>query len=248
MQTPNQPPQEEQKPISEPFYEFPEGIMYPPPPSFYQNLPDTPERAPLPVLPPSAQPFPPMGGFPGPHRGSTSLEERKYEGRGQPVPFVPPSVPQAPMKKSRRWLWIIVAILSITILASCGLCSWAAYGLFSQTFDQVSGALQVVNDYYAAIQVKNYSLAYHDLALQGTMSGLTFEQFHEQATSRDAQYGPVLSYRPGTPSYQTDPTTGPDLSHLSFTVEVSRSKLNYTVLLTVSKIGGQWKITDFDRI
>ena len=237
MQTPDQSPQEEQKPISESFYEFPEGITYPPPPSFYQNMTDAPQRAPLSAMPPFTRP-----GFPGPHSRGTLPEEHGH------VVGVQPPAPPVPAKKSRRWLWIVIAIFSVTMLVSCGLCSWAAYGIFSTAFEQVSGALGAVNDYYAAIQARNYVAAYNDLELQGTMSGLTLEQFREEAHSRDAQYGPVLSYRPGQPSYSTDPTSGPDLSHLTFVVEVSRSKLNYTVLLTVRNVGGRWKITDFDRI
>ena len=143
---------------------------------------------------------------------------------------------------------MVVTIISVAVLASCGLCSWGAYTLFNTAYQQVAGATDVVNDYYTNLQARDYTAAYHDLAPQGLISSLTQEQFIQQAKQRDAQYGPVTSFIPGQQSFSSDPNTGPDLSRFTMTVDVKRPHLHYAVLLTVSKISGNWKITDFDRI
>jgi hypothetical protein len=112
--------------------------------------------------------------------------------------------------------------------------------------------VSLVNDYYEAIQSRNYNDAYLDLALKGTASGLTREQFIQQAESRDTQYGPVRSYVSGqaSPTASTDDgsTASLSLSRLTITVNVTRAHLSYAVVLTLEKVGGSWKIVDFDRI
>ena len=84
-----------------------QGLIYPPPPTFYQTAQIEPARPPL--LPPApmytvSPGYVPsqQGYFPGP-----SLV-------GQPFVPIPP-----PVKKSRRWIWIVVSILSIALLAAC---------------------------------------------------------------------------------------------------------------------------------
>lgn len=210
------------------------GLIYPPPPSFYQNM----QQKQIEVERTDAPPLPP------PYFGGAIPSGQPYSVGVQPPPFAPPQ----PVKKSRRWIWIVVSSLSVVLLASCGLCGWATYSIFSSTYQQVSGSLTVVNDYYAAIQTQNYHAAYADLAPQDSISGLTETQFTQQAQSRDSQNGRVLSYTPGQPTYSTNTNTGPDLSRFTITVTVQRAKLNYVVLLTIQKVGNTWKITDFDRI
>jgi len=165
-----------------------------------------------------------------------------------PPPGAPPFVSQPQVKKSYRWAWIIAAILGVAVLASCGLCGWGAYNFFNTTFQQVSGSLAVVNDYYTNLQSQNYTAAYSDLAPRGQLSGLTQDQFTGQAMQRDARYGPVLSFVPGQPSFSNNPTTGPNLSRFTITVDVKRTHLSYTVLLTLNKVRGNWKITEYDQI
>lgn len=216
------------------------GFVYPPPPSYYQNMTDP---AQIPPLPPAITGTP----LSYPATPFTGQGDQTYLGNVQSPPILPaPMAP--PAKRSRKWIWIIVSIFSVAFVASCGLCSWASYNLFSTTYQQVSNSLNVVNGYYAAIQTKNYHVAYSYLAPQGAISGLTEEQFTQQAQNRDDQNGRVLSYTPGQPMYDTSATTGPNLSKFTITINVSRTNLDYAVLLTVSKIGGDWKITDFDRI
>src|SRR5574340_1263862 len=77
-----------------PLYEFPtdyQGMVYPPPPSYYQNMEVPTERAPLP---------------PGTHMpGAVAAPQTATM---QAPPFAPVHYPQsqAPIKKSRKWVWI----------------------------------------------------------------------------------------------------------------------------------------------
>jgi hypothetical protein len=165
----------------------------------------------------------------------------------QAPPLAPPEA-LTPAKRSRKWIWIVVAVLGVVLLASCGLCGWASYSMFSSTFKQVIGSMNVIENYYSAIEAKNYTGAYGYLDPQGTISGLTLDKFIQQARRLDNQYGPVLSYTPGTPTFAIGGSGGADLSRLTITVNIRRPKLSYTALLTLSRIGGTWKIVDFDRI
>lgn len=197
-----------------------QGLVYPPPPSFYQNMPFPPEPAYLPPLPtptPASEPT-----------------------REQPL--------QPPVKRSRAWIWVVASVLAVTLIASISLCGWAMSSIFGATTQKVTGALNVVDGYYTAIQNKQYATAYNYLAPQGSIKNLTVVQFTKQAQERDKQLGTVSSYNPGLPTYKTDPQTGPDLTHLTIPVEVTRGQQTYTVQLTVVESHGQWKITDFDKI
>lgn len=241
---PGREPKQEQKPVQS---NAQQGFVYPPPPSYYQNM-TVPPQHPLVQPPPQSSAGQQVPG--GLNYAPQTPQRPMQQGGVQvyPPPGSPPFVPPPPDKKSYRWAWFVGAILAVIVLASCGLCGWGAYILFNTSLQQVSGALNVVNDYYTDLQSQNYSAAYSDLAPQGQISGLTRDQFTSQARQRDAQYGPVLSFVPGQPSYSNNPTTGPDLSRFTITVEVKRSHLNYTVLLTLSKVKGNWKIIEYDQV
>jgi hypothetical protein len=201
-----------------------QGLIYPPPPSFYQNMPFPPEPPYLPPLPTS----PSVGGAVG--------------GPAQTPPEQPP------VKRSRAWIWIVSSILAVTLIASISLCGWGISSIFGSTTQKLTGALNVVDNYYSAIQHKQYDKAYSYLAPQGNIQNLTVAQFTKQAQDQDRQLGDVSSYTSDMPSYSVDPQTGPDLTHLTIPVEVTRGQHTYTVQLTVVETDGQWKITDFNKI
>jgi hypothetical protein len=197
--------------------EIRQGLIYPPPPSFYQNMQiASGQFPPLPVVPALITPPP----------------HEQY----------PPIMVQS----SRKWIWILVTLLSSTLLLSCGLCSWALYAVVSPTVQDLNRNEELVNNYYEAIRDKNYDLAYQYLAPQGTIKGLTKAQFIQQAQGRDQQYGHVLSFVPSQPTFES--STGLNLARLSITVQVSRPKLKYNVLLSLQKTGDTWKIVTFDSI
>jgi len=213
------------------------GLIYPPPPAFYQNMRAVPVQPPLP-----------------PQYGVNEQAAPRFGSVQEPQPpFTPPATPA---RRSRTWIWIVVSILSFAFLASCGICIWASYAYINPVAQQLSGAIDVVDDYYSNIQAQNYATAYLDLSLDG-QNRLTRDQFVQLAQARDAQDGRVRSYMLGQPAYSSNPTSGLDLSHLTITVNVTRCKdgassgqscLSYTTLLTMQKVAGHWKIVDFYKI
>ncbi len=218
-----------------------QGLVYPPPPSFYQNMPG--------VQSPLVRPgFPPQPGANAPltFRSAGPQEHLYPAGMLTPTsPFPPVQLPgmQPPVKRSYKWVWIIVSIFAVAFLVSGGLCTWAFYQLFNMTFQQESGSINVVNDYFQRIQNRNYTNAYSDLQI----SGLTQDDFIARAQASDAQNGSLLSFVVGTPTPGSNPNSGPDLSQWRFTIDITRAKASYPVLLTVQNIGGNWKITYIDR-
>jgi hypothetical protein len=237
MQSPGQQPKEKMErentevedakdQAASPLYEFPadqQGIIYPPPPSYYQNMQIPPTRA---TLPPSSQ-----------------AQFNKVD------VHVPASAPtrypemHGPIKKSNRWVWIVVFIFSVGFLVTCGLCGWGVYQLFDTVIKQETGATDVVNNYFQDVQHQRYAQAYQYLQI----SGLTPEDYSKQAQASDTQNGLLLSYTVEQPTFGTNSSTGPDLSQWRYTVDVTRAKNSYPVLITVEKIGASWKITYIDR-
>ena len=214
-----------------PLYEFPadqQGLVYPPPPSYYQNMQIPAERPALPLQP----------GIPGKQAQLSMMGVQ-----------VPPSTPmhypemQAPIKKSYKWVWIIVSIFSVGFLATCGLCGWGGYQLFDTVITQETGATDVVNAYFGNVQNLRYAQAYQNLQI----NGLTLEAYTKQALASDIQNGSLLSFAAQQPTIDTNATSGLDLNKWSYTVNVTRAKTSYPVLVTVEKIGGSWKITYIDR-
>jgi len=119
------------------------------------------------------------------------------------------------------------------------------YSLVSTGVQQVAGSINLANDYYAAIQAKNYDLAYSYLDPEGSISGLRQITFTQQVQNADLQDGDLLSYIVGQP---VPDTTVSDSQHDMLTVTVRRTSQSYTVLLTIRQTDTVWKITDFDRI
>ena len=109
------------------------GLVYPPPPSFYQNMqplavsPLLPPVQPQPPQPP--QPLQPRYGqarqagqsapvnpgiVPSPTQGQQIPRQPQapqgFYPPGYPPPLVPPYERRSPARKSRRWLWITLSI------------------------------------------------------------------------------------------------------------------------------------------
>ncbi|MHB8600393.1 MAG: hypothetical protein ACYDER_26740 [Ktedonobacteraceae bacterium] len=241
------------------------GLVYPPPPSYYQNM--QPLTAP-PLLPPvQPQPLQPRYGQMGRPEQSTPVNpgvvppqtqgqqiprqpqaQQGFYPPAYPPPFVPPYERRPTMRKSRRWLWITLSIVGAVMLLTCGLCSWAAYNFLAPAVQGVSGSLNVVNDYYGNLQTKNYAAAFGDINTQYELSSLTETKFAQEASARDSQYGPILSFTPGQPAYASTPNGGFDFTRFTISVDVKRAKLSYTTTFYLRKIGSNWKITNFDSV
>jgi hypothetical protein len=199
-----------------------QGLIYPPPPAYYQNLQMPPVR---PALPGS--------------------QAQLYPAGVQIPPYPNTQFPgmQQPAKKSHKWVWIVVSIFSAAFLVSCGLCGWAFYQLFNTTYQQESGAIDVVNNYFQQVQNQRYAIAYQDLQI----SGLTQDDYITNAQASDSQNGLLRSFVVERPTFATNPASGPDLSQWRITVDVTRANVSFPVLLTVQNVGGSWKIIYIDR-
>jgi hypothetical protein len=240
------------------------GLVYPPPPAFYEQQKEAPELPPLftPPIQTKEQTTPfvastsPSPYSPDPRQGltQTSYSYPLYPSTpGYPPGVQPPfvTVPPRP-KKSRKWLWIGGLILTLAVLLSCGACSWVVYPIITQAYQQASSAVygsqDLVNGYYTAIQNQQYSQAYTYLTPQGSNAHLTQDQFTQQAKQRDSQYGPVYRFTTGTPSVNYSDTNGQTIDRFTISVTVARAKTTYTVQLSAQKINGAWKIENFNQI
>lgn len=215
-----------------------QGLIYPPPPAYYQNMQTPPIRPALPLQPGTNTSLTFHSSLPG-------SQAPLYPTGIQVPPYLPAQIPgmQPPAKKSYKWVWIVVSIFSAAFLVSCGLCGWAFYQLFNTTYRQESGAIDIVNDYFHHVQNQGYTIAYQDLQI----SGLTQDDYITKAQASDSQNGLLLSFVVERPTFATNPESGPDLSQWRFTVDVTRANTTFPVLLTVQNIGGSWKITYIDR-
>lgn len=221
------------------------GLVYPPPPAYYQNMALSPEQPPLPLPQPTNAIHAPLPTYQ--YGSQHNVMQRPIPPGAEPYPYAYPVAP-TPARRSRKLVWIVVSIFSAILLLSCGLCSWGAYSIFSSAYQQVSGSMNVVNDFYSNLQAQRYTQAYNDLAPQGSISDLTMSQFTQQAQTLDSQDGAIVSYTPNQPTLSTAPGQTPDLSHFTITVSIQRAKLSYTSLLTLQDVAGDWKIVDFDRL
>ena len=215
-----------------------QGLIYPPPPAYYQNRQIPPVRPALPLPPGANAPLPFHSSLPG-------SQAQLYPAGVYVPPYPPAQFPgmQPPAKKSYKWVWIVVSVFAAAFLVSCGLCGWAFYQLFNTTYQQESGAIDVVNNYFQHVQNQRYSMAYQDLQI----SDLTQDDYITKAQASDSQNGLLLSFVVERPTFATNPGSGPDLSQWRFTVDVTRAHTSFPVLLTVRHIGGSWKITYIDR-
>ncbi len=225
-----------ESPLS-PVYEVQPGVAYPPPPSFYQNMPDPPRQQPISprtavAVSEHALPLARTGNPPRPLY-------QTYPGMTQPG-AIPPT-----KNKSRKNFWIIFSVIATIILIACGLFSWVAYSFTTRVLSPLvqgeTESLNVVTTYYDDIESQQYSAAYS--YIQG--NGMTESAFTQQATQRDNQFGIVTSFQIGTPSLIE--TAGS--SAYTVPVMVTRNpNYSYTAHLDLHKIGSNWKITYLDLI
>ena len=243
------------------------GLLYPPPPAFYERqesaseatptyTPAIPQKEQTPQLPPSL-PSQSASAYPPDARQGFTQAYYPYTvyppGPGYPPDVQPPFVTVPPRhKKSHKLLWISLSILAVVILLCCGLCSWVAYPIITQAYQQASSAVygsqDLVNNYYGDIQNQQYSQAYTYLTPQGSDAHLTQTQFMQEAQQRDKQYGPVYSFTAGTPSVTYNNTNGQTIDSFSIDVTVARAKTKYTVHLFAQKVNGTCKIYNFNHI
>jgi hypothetical protein len=159
----------------------------------------------------------------------------------QPAPgYAPPQQP----KRSRRGLWIALAIIGGLIVLSCAVCGIffvAGIGFFAKT---VAGPAITVNQYYSAVEKQDYNTAFSYISTNLTASNgqtLTQQIYTVAAQGLDTVKGKVTNYSVGSVSTSNNVA--------SVTVSVTRgSAAPYDVHLQLQQVNGAWKITSYDNI
>jgi len=159
----------------------------------------------------------------------------------QPAPgYAPPQQP----KRSRRGLWIALAIIGGLIVLSCAVCGIffaLGIGFFAKN---VAGPAITVNQYYSAVEKQDYNTAFSYISTNLTTTNgqnLTQELYTTAAQGLDTLKGKVTNFSVGNVS-----TTN---NVASVTVSVTRgSAAPYDVHLQLQQVNGSWKITSYDNI
>jgi NTF2-like N-terminal transpeptidase domain len=158
----------------------------------------------------------------------------------QPVPGYMPPQP----RRSRRGLWIALAIIAAVIVLSCGACgilSLAGIGFFAKS---LVGPAVTANQYYSAVEKQDYNTAYSYISTNLTATNgqtLTQQIYTAAAQGLDTVRGKVTNFSVGNVS------TSNNVANV--TVSVTRgSAAPYDVHLQLQQVNGSWKITAYDNI
>lgn len=174
-------------------------------------------------------------------------------GQGQPsygqaqVPYGVPPVsfvsPQQPRKR-RRWLWIILGIIVVLLLACAG-------GIFALVnLVSHNPATDVVNHYYTAIKSQDYPTAYQyldpsmKLSSQGASQQVTPALFTQVGQAVDGAKGKVTNYTISSTALNSNN----GVNTANFTVSVTRNGPSYDVHLQLQQEGSDWKLVSFDSL
>jgi hypothetical protein len=123
----------------------------------------------------------------------------------------------------------------------CGILFATGVGFFART---VGAPVNVVNQYYNAIEKQDYTTAYSYLGTNLTASNgqtLTQDLYTTAAQALDTAKGTVKSFTVGNVSVTNNIA--------SVTVTVTRTNAPaYDVQLHLEQVNGSWKITSYDNI
>jgi hypothetical protein len=224
--------------------ETPQGVAYPPPPSYYENMQLPADPPPLPEKQPAAHITQPISGAGSPPAATQGPYYRPAPTGGQPS-YTPGYYRQpgmvSPTGTSRRQTWVIVMIIGVSVLLLVGAGIWALANIYGGVSQQGVGANQVAQDFYQHMLQQDYSGAYADLQI----SGLTANTFTQDAQSVDARYGQVTSFNIDASSFNSA-NSASAATHLQVTVHITRSQTTYSVQIPLDNIHGIWKITSLD--
>ena len=221
-----------------------QGVAYPPPPSYYENMQLPAEPPPLPEKQPGAHITQPVSGVVSPPATTPGPYYRPAPTGRQPS-YTPGYYPQPAMMSpggtSRRQTWVIVMIIGISALLLVGAGIWALANIYGGVSQQGVDANQVAQDFYQHMLQQDYSGAYADLQI----NGLTASAFTQDAQSVDAHYGQVASFNIDATSLNSA-NSASTATHLQVTVHITRSQTTYSVQIPFDNIHGSWKITSLD--
>jgi len=149
--------------------------------------------------------------------------------------YTPVSSSSQQPRKSYRWVWITLVILTLVCIIVGALLIW---GLGS-AITIIGSPTITCDEYYNAIRDQDYSRAYSFLG-SAVKAGLSQEAFTQQAQQQDGAYGHVRQFFYANGS-------GDDPASVILTVTRANGTSS-TVNLEMRQEGGAWKITTFDRI
>jgi membrane protein implicated in regulation of membrane protease activity len=156
----------------------------------------------------------------------------------------PPPAPGRLPRRSRRWLWILAALVVVLLLACVG--AIAAFVLAVNN----SPARAAAQHYYDAIKGRDYSTAYSyldpamTLTVQNQSQQLTRQSFTMVAQAYDTQKGRVSDYSISGVTLNSSTEKG---NTADIIVKVTRNT-SYDVHLQVKQEGNDWKIVSFDSL
>jgi len=162
---------------------------------------------------------------------------------GGPPPNYAQPPQELPQQKSRKWLWITLAIIGGVLVLGCGGCVIAsAVGI--NILGNVAGPTVTANAYYQAIKDQDYNKAYTywDTSKVTSVGGQQVTQgaFVQLGQLDDKLRGAVTSLS------QTNESTNGNTA--TATMSVTRNGSTYTVQLQMNKVGSDWKITSANNI
>jgi len=152
-----------------------------------------------------------------------------------------------PPKKSRRGIWIALAIVGAVLLLGCGGCAAAAIAGVGFFASSLAAPSATASNYYQAIEKQQYKVAYGYLdtgSLNLQEQQLTAETFSFVAEARDAAAGKVTRFS----QTNINVNTNNGVSTAVATMSVTRGSQTYSVQLQMKEENNVWKITDFNTI
>jgi hypothetical protein len=153
-----------------------------------------------------------------------------------------------PAKKSRR-LPVILALVAGVLVLACAVGTVAIVAGINAVNNSPGKA--AAQQYYAAIQTRDYAKAYSYLDPTMTMNvagqdqQISQELFNQAAQAYDQSKGAVSSYALTDVSVSAATDTG---NTANVTVRVTRNGAAYDVHLQLKQEGSAWKVVSFDSL
>jgi|SRR5712692_5203587 len=190
-----------------------------------------------PNQPADGQPQPPSPYAPPPQYG----QQPTYDSQAPMYGPQPQFYPQPTPKKSRRWLWITLAIILVVLIGGA-----TAIVLTINN----SPAKTVVQQYYNAVEKQDYSTAYSYLAghntltLNGQRQNASQGLYTQVAQTIDQENGKVTAYNITGIYLNFSTSTG---NTAAITVNVTRGSTTQEVHVQLQQEGNDWKIVTIDQ-
>ena len=190
-----------------------------------------------PNQPADGQPQPPSPYAPPPQYGQQPTSYSQAPMYGPQPQFYPQPTP----KKSRRWLWITLAIILVVLIGGA-----TAIVLTVNN----SPAKTVVQQYYNAVEKQDYSTAYSYLAIQtltinGQQQNASQGLYTQVAQTIDQANGRVTAYNIIGIDLNFSNSTG---NTATITVNVTRGSQTREVHVQLQQEGNDWKIVGIDLL